>query len=375
MRTLLIACLLLATSPALAQNAIYSTPPENLPAVQAAPDKTPTPGTTSPNGPTLQQQLTHVAAAVKDAEQDQFITINVENDMFGSGTDRNYTSGVRATYYKMGAEVPQIIKTISKAVPTFSINQTTGISWSVGQNIFTPQDITSVTQPPGDRPWAGFLYGSAALSTVTKNHIDNLEITLGVVGPPSLAEPIQKFIHKNISDSPAPRGWGNQLRTEPGLMLSWERRWPELYHFETLGWSGGFAPDAGATIGNIYTYANAGISAHLSPYAGRWQADPIRVRPSQPSSGAFIVPDRTFSWYLFGGLEGRAVARNIFLDGSTFGESYSVDKKPFVADATAGAALTYGKIRVSYAAVYRTKEFNTQDGGELFGSISVGVRF
>src|SRR5690606_21744570 len=102
---------------------------------------------------------------------------------------------------------------------------------------------------------------------------------------------------------------------------------------------------------------------------------PVRVRPAMPGTGAFVVPENTFSWYLFGGLETRAVARNIFLDGNTFANSHSVDKKPFVADLNAGIALTYGKVRASYALIYRTKEFDDQDKGDLFGTVTLGVRF
>ena len=73
---------------------------------------------------------------------------------------------------------------------------------------------------------------------------------------------------------------------------------------------------------------------------------------------------------------GRAVARNIFLDGNTFADSDSVDKIPFVADLNAGLAITYGRVRTSYAIVYRTKEFHEQDSdGDVFGTITLGIRF
>lgn len=51
---------------------------------------------------------------------------------------------------------------------------------------------------------------------------------------------------------------------------------------------------------------------------------------------------------MFVGAEGRAVGRNIFLDGNSFKDSPAVDKKPFVTDAIAGVAFTYSKVRLSY---------------------------
>src|SRR5690606_25591645 len=104
--------------------------------------------------------------------------------------------------------------------------------------------------------WAGFLYVSAGLNSTTRNHVDDVELTLGVVGPAALGEQTQKFVHKNITDSPRPMGWDNQLNNEPALMLSWERSWPERYGFDALGWEAAAVPHLGATIGNVYTYAN-----------------------------------------------------------------------------------------------------------------------
>ena len=320
----------------------------------------------------LQSDITR---QIRKMPNEKFITFNSENDMYGGGTDRNYTNGARVTYFDLGAPVPEFFHVIDRMVPTFSINETTSISWSLGHNLYTPSDIEVAANQDEDRPWAAFLYGSAGLVSVTKNHIDSLEATVGVIGPAALGEQVQKAIHRHVSDSPMPKGWRHQLKNEPALMLSWERSWPERYGIEALGWNAGATPYIGATVGNVYTYANTGMMLYLTPYDGGMQDAPVRVRPAMPGTGAFLVPENKFSWYLFGGLEGRAIARNIFLDGNTFTDSHSVDKKNFVADATAGLALTYGRTRLSYALIYRTKEFDEQESGDVFGTITLGVRF
>lgn len=317
----------------------------------------------------------NVARELATTERKQFLTFNVENDLFGGGTDRNYTSGVRVTWFDTGKRPPSVFDNVSKVFPTFTINNTTSIYYTLGQNLYTPKAITSPVQDPRDRPWAAFLYGAAGLTTITQNHVDEAEVTLGVVGPAALGRPAQSFIHKYVSNSPTPRGWGLQLKNEPGLMLAWERRWPGRFSFQPFGLYAGAEPHFGVTVGNVYTYTNAGLSLRLCPWSGRFQDDPIRVRPAMPGTGAFIVPEGQFSWYLFGGVEGRAIARNIFLDGNTFADSYSVRKVPFVADANVGLALTYGKVRMSYALIYRTNEFTTQTGGNVFGTVSLGMRF
>lgn len=323
--------------------------------------------------PTLEQE---VAQRLSTLEERSFITVNSENDLYGGGTDQNYTNGARVTYFKAGEPPAEIFHRIDDLIPTFTINKTTSVYYSLGHNLYTPKDITRVTQDPRDRPWAAFLYGSAGLVSITKNHIDEVEATLGIVGPAALGEQVQTFVHENISGSPTPRGWGNQLDNEPGVMLSWQRRWPERYSIEgPLGLSVGVEPHLGATVGNIYTYANTGLSLRLSTKEGRFQDDPSRVRPAMPGTGAFVVPDGHFSWQVFGGIEGRAVARNIFLDGNTFGDSHSVDKVPLVMDASAGVALGYGRTRISYALNYRSREFQLQDEGDIFGTVTLGFRY
>ncbi len=322
---------------------------------------------------TLQQQ---VAQQLVGMEKRHFITFNSENDLYGGGSDQNYTNGARVTYFEAGVRPNPIFDRIDDLIPTFTINPTTSIYYSLGHNLYTPKDITRVTQDPRDRPWAAFLYGSAGLVTITDNHIDEVEATLGVVGPAALGRQVQTFVHENISSSPTPRGWGNQLDNEPGVMLSWQRRWPSRFTISgPLGLSASAEPHFGATVGNIYTYANTGLSLRLSPHATRFQDDPNRVRPAMPGTGAFIVPDDTFSWHLFGGVEGRAVAHNIFLDGNTFSDSHSVDKVPLVMDASAGIAFSYGRARVSYAVVYRSREFQLQDSGDVFGTVTLGFRY
>ena len=65
------------------------------------------------------------------------------------------------------------------------------------------------------------------------------------------------------------------------------------------------------------------------------------------------------------------MAHNIFLDGNTFGDSPSVDRKWFVADLSVGAAVNYKNTKFAYAFVYRTEEYQGQKEGQLFGTVSV----
>ena len=59
---------------------------------------------------------------------------------------------------------------------------------------------------------------------------------------------MQTFWHKYIVDAAEPRGWGNQIRAEPGLLVTY-------LHKRRYGDSNGlqFVPHAGASIGTIPT--------------------------------------------------------------------------------------------------------------------------
>lgn len=321
--------------------------------------------------PTLQDRARE---SLDQSDRTSFLTLTIENDMFGSGEDNNYTSGVQLTYFDIGQNAKSIGRRAGSVIPFFEANETTAVSYSFGQAIFTPNDIELQHPQPEDRPWAAFLYGTVGVSTLIGNRVDDVELTAGIIGPEALGEQSQSLIH-DIVGSPKPMGWDHQLKTEPGVVFSWRRRWPEYVHHEIGGWNLSLQPSAGFSLGNVYTLASGGITLQVSPSQARWQDTPIRVRPSIPGSGYFASDEGNSGWLFFVGLQGRAVARNLFLDGNTFTDSPSVDKEPFVLDANAGVAWTVGHVRLSFSAIYRTREFKTQQDDTLFGAISVAYRF
>ncbi|MCI5060555.1 MAG: lipid A deacylase LpxR family protein [Alphaproteobacteria bacterium] len=321
---------------------------------------------------TVEEQVTR---RVQEASDHNYLSFSFENDIIGSGRDENYTSGARVTYFDVETSVPPILDELADAIPTFDLNPTTSTFFNFGQNLYTPANINLRQNQQNDRPWAAWAYGSVGLVSLTKNHLDELEFTLGIVGPEALGEQTQKFVHRHISDSDIPKGWSNQLEFEPGAILSWRRRWPIWKRYQFNDFLLRLEPDINLSLGNIYTYAGSGLSVSLSPLTSRLQDTPPRVRPAMAGTGFFDTPDRTFSWQLFAGVDSRAIARNIFLDGNTFKDSHNVDKKYFVGDANVGVALGFDDYRLSYTLNYRTKEFQGQKDPSLFGSVTLTTRF
>lgn len=323
--------------------------------------------------PTLEQRI---PPDVLPPDQHHFVTLNVENDMFGGNSDRHYTSGVRLTYFDVLDHPPAWAEALARALPGFDVTDKTGVAYSIGQNIYTPDNIRVAHPAPGQRPYAGYLYGSAAFSTLVGDHVDDYQVTLGVVGPSALGEQAQTFVHR-IVGSPKPQGWdAYQLHDEPALTLMWQRRYPDLLTWEDADWHLGVEPRYGVTLGNVYTYGSAGATVQFGPASSRWQDLPPLVAPSLSGSGFFATPKgQPFSWYVFAGVEGRAVARNIFLDGNTFRSSPHVEKRILVGDATAGLATTFGRVRVTYTVNHRSREYRGQPKPDTYGAVTLGYRF
>lgn len=304
-------------------------------------------------------------------KRERFLTFTFENDLF-SGQDANYTNGALISYFDTKFEVPKHVENILKNTPIFQINDMTSVTYSLGHNLYTPADITTKTPDPADRPYAAFLYGSMQLSTISGDHINNLELTAGIVGPSALGEPIQEEVH-SLVDTRDPSGWDHQLKDEPALMLSYQRLWPEKYALNLNDYHLRVTPNWGITLGNVYTYAAIGSTFQFVPEKYKWQSTPLRVKPSIPGNGYFHIPENAFSWSLFGGFEGRAIARNIFLDGNSYKDSPSVQKKTFVSDANAGVNFTFGRIQTSFTINWRSREFNNGKSA-TFGALSLGYR-
>jgi hypothetical protein len=308
----------------------------------------------------------------EEASGTGILTLVVENDNFYRRTDGSYTSGVALVWAPAKDPAPGWALGFARRLPWFPEDGRVLHGYVLGQNIYTPRDITLADPPLDDRPYAGWLYGSIGLGIEKGRQLDQLALTLGIVGPASLAEQAQKFGH-DLTHSPKPRGWDTQLGNELGVVLTYQRSWRAVAAATLAGLDFDLTPHFGGALGNVYTYLNGGMTLRV----GRRLAlgyGPPRVQPGIAGSG-FFAPRDGFTWYLFAGVEARAVARNIFLDGNTFRDSRSVDKEPLVGDFQWGVALARRDLRLTYTHVRRAREFETQRKGDEFASVSLSMSF
>ena len=309
-----------------------------------------------------------------DADARGTLSVTFENDIFGDD-DKDYTNGVRLDYVTPRNNLTAAGRLAKRGLyGWFSDADDWYEFYTLGQNIYTPSDISRRTPPPGDRPYAGFLYGGFGVAADRGDRLDTLALEVGVVGPSSQADRTQTLVH-DVIGAQKPRGWHTQLEDEPGVRLVYERKWrfgADL-PLPALDLSVDWAPSVTATLGNVETSLAAGgvvrLGQDLSDDYG-----PPRVRPAVASPGFFRNQD-DFGWYVFAGVEGRVVGRNIFIEGNTFGGVDGVEPNRLVADVQAGAAIQVGRVELSFTQVLRTEEYAGQDGPAVFGSVNLRTRF
>ena len=120
-------------------------------------------------------------------------------------------------------------------------------------------------------------------------------------------------------------------------------------------------------------YAQAGARLRFGQGLERDFGTP-RIRPGGGDTAAPL--GQGFGWYVFGGAAGRAVGRDLFLDGSTWrNHSPSVSKRNLVGDLEAGGAVFWHNIRLSYTHDWRSEEFVGQKKMFTFGVATLSVAF
>ncbi len=374
LRRLVIAKLPLPMKTAFSLIAFFALP--HLLLAQLAPDL-------NPGQPSQGMDPTRISQDVSPAHFGA-LTFYFENDAF-AGTDRDYTNGARISWtspslnkFSDDPAAGSVAGFFDDAPLMGDSGYTRNVAVFIGQSLYTPVNTQANSLVPNERPYAGWLYGGLGLVWKTPRVKNTFVLNIGVIGPWALGEETQHAVHHALGQR-SPQGWDNQLRNEIGVNASYERKWRFRSNPEGSGLACDFLPYAGATLGNVYTLANIGgeyrFGYNLPDDFGTSGISDAATTPTPVEGAAARNWIHRFGMHLFARAEGRAVARNIFLDGNTFRSSHSVDKNIFVADLSVGLAMNWRNSKLSYAFTYRTREFKGQPEGQLFGSITLSIFF
>jgi hypothetical protein len=301
-----------------------------------------------------------------------------ENDLV-LRTDRNYTQGMKVSYMHGDGSMPSFIRSFDEWLPAIGYEERVArVGVHIGQSIFTPGDTSIKELIPADRPYAGWLYlgltlqrrGMAAGRWPT---LESLEMQLGVIGPESLAEDAQTWVHE-VRSFDLPQGWDNQIHAEPGVELRYWRGWK--LSSESLNQYVDFIPHTAVNLGNVMTSLRAGGMVRAGwnlpdSYGPQTISSLLTTEGGWPRSRSA----NRWSVYVFTGLEGWLVGHNVFLDGNLYQHSHSVNKELLVGEWTSGLGAGFRYVELGVMHVLRSPEYRGQREQHGYGSFFLKVLF
>lgn len=326
-------------------------------------------------------------ASEEYASQGSTFTFYQENDLY-TGSDRDYTNGIKMSWispdltsYRDSPALPSWSHRLVETLPFMDgPDLLRTVSFSLGQNIYTPEDIEAEIPDENDRPYAGITYGAIGFHSRNARIMDTWEFDLGIVGPHSYAENSQKAVHR-WTDSDYPQGWDYQIQDEPIINLFYERKWRLFPDAPDTGWGWDMIPHVGCALGNALTAVNGGGQARFG-----WNLPndfgTLCIRPGSDTNAPVDDRDPRFNqkphrlgMHVFTAVDAYACLRDITLDGNTFRDSPKVTKYPFTAHLTLGLGMIAGRFKITYAFVTRTREYTSQDKRQRYGTISISYTF
>ena len=303
-------------------------------------------------------------------------TVTVENDTF-TGSDNNYTNGIGLSWVSNTIDTYQKESLVRRWGDFWSFLPFVGkegyrtyVSWSLAQEMHTPDDITIPDPAKDDQPYAGMLYLDSTIYARKDRWIHAWQLRVGVVGPASQADHVQKWFHK-VTDSDEPMGWDTQLPNEPIVNVGYTGTY--LLAQGDLGRSASWriAPVASAALGNYFTGAGLGLYGEVGWNLVDAPGGTALRQGFNTASTVGVGPVHGWSVSLSGGLMGYGVVHYLPLDGTVFRDSRSVGSKPFIGLATLGFTVRHRGFVFFLGRTYFTDTFDTQRRRPEFGTLSL----
>jgi hypothetical protein len=283
------------------------------------------------------------------------IILDIGNDYFTGPehTDRHLTNNISVGVIQSG-----LFGFTSGLEDRFSSSQKLYSSIAISQFIYTPEDTKRAIPDPADQPYAGWLFLTTTLGVRENNLLNTYGVDIGVVGPASLAEETQNFYHRLIGVAEA-QGWDHQLHNELGINLKIKQAIMP-YRYED---SSDFIYFYGGSLGNVDTHLEVGAIL-------RWGYN----IPDDMGYRAINAYDGDFSIFSVFRIYEKIVARDIFLDGNSDGDSPYVEKRPLVTAGSAGFVIRVSDVELGYSFEVSTKRFKTQTSADDRGNVSLSYQ-
>ena len=307
------------------------------------------------------------------------MSVVFDNDALfpGNENDGSYTNGLQIGW--LGDELhsddqnesePQygiFMQSAVNAIPFISLdeqkNHSAGIS--VRQMIFTPSDVSKSQVNYNDTPYAGALLTSLFLFEWDSYNYDEFSIKLGVVGPASGAEQMQKLGHK-VGPFNDPKGWDHQLDNQLMFGIAYEygeKTW-------TTHYDNGLASDWVNTlrfeVGNFIT----GFSCNTIWRIGENYPNGFKTYyPGMMGNSALLTEAaKSTGWSLSAGLEADAISYFYVIDSA---DQYNIDRNRFSGSLIGSASLYLDNVEISLSMRYGTSMLKHHSETKLGSIIAI----
>lgn len=294
------------------------------------------------------------------------------NDAFLGVDGGGYTNGAFFSLYdvsSLGADykTPLLLRPLLGRLISDTNNQWEMTAYTLGQMMVTPKDIKIADPDPDSAPYAGLLFLRSSYLAVHEDYADQLGLTLGILGPSSGAEEVQKFVHKVVGAN-EPQGWDHQLQDEPVAQLSRSRVW--RFAGEDLG-----APRADLLVLGEITGGNleSGLgTAFIARYGrGLEQSFATAAQMTERMPNPIALDS---GWHVYGGFAGGYLYNQIFVTGNTFRDSPETDLRNWQHSFIGGGSYSWQNWSLSLSYFDGTSLDKLSSSRERYGSLSVAWR-
>ena len=283
-----------------------------------------------------------------------------DNDVYISSTqDQYYTNGLTLQYHFMAKK-----NTGNWTKKFYTVE--------LGQYIYTPFIAFVPLKKNQDRPFAGYLFANFSINKFYKNEtFFKITYQLGILGPQSQAEYIQKWFHRTFGLPPI-AGWQYQIQNQLGANVN-------AFYLKNIAYTKSKGIDfnayAQAKVGTIFDEAGVGFISRI----GFKKLNPIfnsilfnsNISLQKTNLGIkefyfFVKPQITY------------IAYNATIQGSLFNNNspLTFNSQSVKASLQLGLKWSISRFNFGYAITYLTKAVdNNRATAHKYGTISMLYKF
>lgn len=293
-------------------------------------------------------------------------------NIWGNGSDKGYTNGTRLDIFYIKSRPSRffmdrwMLKAGNGSVNTFG--------WGLMQMMMTPMDIHLSVPDKNDYPYSGALFALHSLhsgNSVKKYNIQT-EWMIGLLGPPSLAEQTQTFIHRLINYQ-KPMGWSYQIPADLILNLNLAAEKQIAHINNSLELIGGARLLAGTALNGASLYSLIRFGK-MQPYFNGYISQYTGDRKNGKGMYFYFLLRPSVEW----------MPGNAFIEGGVFtqlkadgnetrrGEAPGRRRKRIIGRLDYGLVATSGRVSLSFTQTTVTPLIKTV-GNQTIGNLSLHI--